>query len=217
MIQFKVNEMYYTIQGEGAQVGRPIVLIRLAGCDRKCPWCDTDHAKFEEHSTEEVVVSVQKWLNLHPECSSALITGGEPTLQPIELLARALHDAGVKWVGLETNGNRATTIIRHHFDYITLSAKDLDVRKGTAKGFPNEVRVVNDNTWSVDDLKLLADYYSYFTTTLFLSALHDNNKLDAFNFKDTLALLHALNKSIGKEGGRLWHLNIQMHKLMGLR
>lgn len=111
----KVSEIFYSIEGEGTEIGRPEVFTRLAGCNLRCEWCDTKYAwsNGEEMSVAEIIQEVQRY-----PCKSISITGGEPLLQKEELLELIL---GLKdldyWIQLNTNG----TI----FDQKTLELVDL--------------------------------------------------------------------------------------------
>jgi 7-carboxy-7-deazaguanine synthase len=102
MPNLSVSEMYRSLQGEGTRAGRPCAIIRLAGCNLRCSWCDTAHAY--EAGTLMSVASVLEWLQ-SARCRMAMVTGGEPLLQEAtpELL-RALCDAGRETL-LMTNGS----------------------------------------------------------------------------------------------------------------
>jgi 7-carboxy-7-deazaguanine synthase len=97
-----VNEIFYSIQGEGTRAGRPCVFIRLTGCPLRCAWCDTSYA-YEEGARctlEEVVAEAERF-----PCRLALVTGGEPLAQPGAWpLVRALLDRGFE-VLVETSGH----------------------------------------------------------------------------------------------------------------
>jgi len=98
-----VVESYVALMGESLAAGLPGMIIRLAGCNLNCAYCDTPYAREEEgewFSTESLVDAV-----LDSGLGRALITGGEPLLQPRALgaLLKALPDAGVD-VLVETNG-----------------------------------------------------------------------------------------------------------------
>jgi len=97
----KVNEIFYSLQGESTHVGRPCVLVRLTGCQMRCAWCDSEYAFYagEWRTIEEVLATVAAF-----GCRLVELTGGEPLLQPgaFTLLA-ALCDAGYE-VLVETGG-----------------------------------------------------------------------------------------------------------------
>lgn len=122
---YSVKEIYYTLQGEGANTGRAAVFCRFSGCnlwsgreeDRAaaaCDFCDTDFVgtngpgggRFE--SARSLVESVRAaWTGSSSEVTRPLVvcTGGEPLLQLDETLVRALHDVGFE-IAIETNGTR---------------------------------------------------------------------------------------------------------------
>lgn len=97
----QIDEIFYSIQGEGTRRGRPCAFVRLTGCHLRCRWCDTEHAFTggRAMSVEEVLSS----LATHPT-RLVCVTGGEPLLQKeVHLLLRALL-ARAYTVILETSG-----------------------------------------------------------------------------------------------------------------
>jgi len=100
----KINEIFYSIQGESTFAGRPCVFIRLAGCDLRCSYCDTGYA-FSD-GREMAVPEIMQVLKEYP-VRLALVTGGEPLLQPdVYELCRSLLDREYK-VLLETGGHKS--------------------------------------------------------------------------------------------------------------
>lgn len=99
--RLKVNEIFYSIQGESTFAGRPCVLVRLTGCQMRCTWCDTEYSFYEGAwmRVEDVISEVLAF-----DCPLAEVTGGEPLLQPgVHPLMSALCDRGLV-VLLETGG-----------------------------------------------------------------------------------------------------------------
>jgi len=104
----KVNEIFYSIQGESSFAGLPCVFVRLTGCNLRCSWCDTAYAYEEgaEKSAEEILAAVGAY-----PCRLVEITGGEPLLQrATPALARLLLDRGYS-VLVETNGSKNIDVL----------------------------------------------------------------------------------------------------------
>lgn len=99
--EFKVTEIFRSIQGEGIYQGRPTIFVRFSGCNLRCSWCDTRYAFEEGNSiTLEDLMEAINDLHLRNVC----LTGGEPLLQEhLPLLARSILESGCS-VDLETNG-----------------------------------------------------------------------------------------------------------------
>lgn len=112
---YKVNEIFYSLQGEGYYTGTPAVFLRLSGCNRACSFCDTDHASGTAMTAEEITREVAKYPGRH-----LVITGGEPTLQLDSDLLRALK-AEKFYVQIETNGSLP---VPPEVDWVTCSPKD---------------------------------------------------------------------------------------------
>ena len=99
----KVNEIFYSIQGESSCAGLPCVFIRLTGCNLRCTYCDTKYAykKGKNMAVDQIVEQVSQY-----ECPLVEITGGEPLLQEdTSQLAKSLADDGLR-VLVETNGTQ---------------------------------------------------------------------------------------------------------------
>jgi 7-carboxy-7-deazaguanine synthase len=104
----KVTEIFFSIQGESTQAGRPCVFVRLAACDLRCRWCDTAYAFTEGRAmpVEEVLAAVLAF-----DCPLVEITGGEPLLQEeTPELCRRLLAAG-REVMIETGGHRDISVL----------------------------------------------------------------------------------------------------------
>ena len=98
----KVNEIFYSIQGESTMAGLPCIFIRLTHCNLRCSYCDTEYAFFEgtDFSVSEIISEVNKY-----GCNLVEITGGEPLLQKeVHVLMKELCDLGFQ-VMIETGGS----------------------------------------------------------------------------------------------------------------
>lgn len=136
MKTYSVKEIFYTLQGEGAQSGRPAVFLRFAGCnlwsgreeDRAtaiCKFCDTDFVGTDGQGggkfvgAEALADAVALTWKGEGERRFVVCTGGEPALQLDEPLIRALHDRGFE-VAIETNG---TLTLPAGLDWVCVSPK----------------------------------------------------------------------------------------------
>ena len=141
---YRINEIFYSLQGEGYHTGTPTVFVRFSGCNLHCPFCDTEFADYKAMSAEEIVAKINalnsqpSTLNSQPSTISRpgaqasspaisntshspliVLTGGEPALQVDDHLLTALHTTGMP-ICIETNG---TLALPDGIDWITCSPK----------------------------------------------------------------------------------------------
>ncbi len=114
----KVNEIFYSLQGEGAWTGTPIVFVRFSGCNLACSFCDTAHEAGQEMTDDEIIEAVSQYPS-----KRICFTGGEPALQLDQALVNALK-AKDFILHIETNGTR---LLPDGLDWITVSPKYKEV------------------------------------------------------------------------------------------
>ena len=119
----KINEIFYSIQGEGLHAGRPAHFIRFSGCNLHCPFCDTKHEEGVMMTDEEILEKINFGSNM------VILTGGEPSLFIDEQFIRKLNNLG-KYVCIETNGTHE--LPKGKF-FVTLSPKFEFVSKAELK------------------------------------------------------------------------------------
>lgn len=119
----KINEIFYSVQGEGLHAGRPAHFIRFSGCNLHCPFCDTKHEEGVMMTDEEILEKINFGSNM------VVLTGGEPTLFIDEQFIRKLNNLG-KYVCIETNGTHE--LPKGKF-FVTLSPKFEFVSKAELK------------------------------------------------------------------------------------
>ncbi len=144
---YSIKEIFYTLQGEGAQAGRPAVFCRFSGCnlwsgreaDRAtaiCQFCDTDFVGTDgvlggKYDVPSLVQAIDRlWPAAYPASKYVVFTGGEPTLQLDQALIEGVHAAGFE-AAIETNG---TLPVPAGVDWICVSPKmgsTLQVRAGS--------------------------------------------------------------------------------------
>jgi 7-carboxy-7-deazaguanine synthase len=208
---YKVKEIYFTLQGEGAQTGRAAVFCRFAGCnlwsgreeDRAqavCDFCDTDFigtdgpggGRFETPQALADAVS-SCW-----PCSSAdsrlvVCTGGEPLLQLDDALVSAFHDSGFE-VAVETNGTQPAP---HGLDWICVSPK-ADASLTLTAG--NELKLVYPQPQALPETFEDLDFEHFFLQPMDGPQAQTNTRA---------AIEYC------KQHPR-WRLSLQTHKLLGI-
>ena len=216
---YRVNEIFYTLQGEGAHSGIPAVFVRLSGCNLRCPWCDTEFADYREMSADEVVAEVCSLYDLqNPRRKMVVLTGGEPSLQVDQPLIDALHKAGF-YICIETNG---THPLPEDIDWITCSPKETSLQHSAVSGQAplalkrvNEVKVVFTGTYDPEVWRsqLEAEHWMLqplrFTGEWLIDHAVDEWEDDRNdNLDDTVRYILA---------HPFWRLSVQLHKIVGLR
>ena len=156
----KINEIFYSIQGEGFLAGIPSIFIRVADCPLNCRWCDTryafEEADAKEYSITQIIKKIQKW-----NCSHVVITGGEPMInqdlsQRTELpdLVHAVKDLN-KHITIETIG--IAFIPEMPCDLMSISPK-------LSNSIPNDPETAhfhNETRLDLAILRILLDEYDY--------------------------------------------------------
>ena len=191
---YDLVEIFESLQGEGRNTGRPCVFVRFAGCNLRCPWCDTDVAKRFTVSRTDLLREIAGF-----KAKSVILTGGEPTLaQEMPELIAALRQAGY-WIGVETNGTVAADWLGF-VDYVACSPK-----RGAALALTaaDEVRVVAEDAQTADFCRAVRDRIA--ATDYYVSPCDRDGAIDFATAKSVLAELDG------------WSLSVQLHKLLGFR
>jgi 7-carboxy-7-deazaguanine synthase len=212
-MSYSVKEIFYTLQGEGANTGRPAVFCRFAGCnlwsghekdraDAVCQFCDTDFVGTDGQgggrfdSAEAVAGAVfAAWPGRESARVYPLVvcTGGEPLLQLDELLVAALHQKGFE-IAIETNGTRLPP---PGIDWVCVSPKagaDLILRSG------DELKLIYPQENAEPPLYESLDFKHFFLQPM---DGHDRDR------NTQLALKYCLEHP-------QWRLSLQTHKLLGI-
>lgn len=202
---YHVKEIFHTLQGEGANTGRPAVFLRFSGCnlwsgreaDRAtavCQFCDTDFVGGTKFTTaEELAATVSaEWLGSGDRF--VVCTGGEPLLQLDPALIDALHDQGFE-IAVETNG---TIEAPTGLDWICVSPK---ANAPLVQTSGDELKVVYpQDGMALEPLEGL-DFRHFFVQPMDGPDLDKNAELAA-----CWCIEHPR-----------WRLSLQTHKLLGIR
>lgn len=196
MKKYKVNEIFYSLQGEGYFVGTPAVFVRFSGCNLRCPFCDTQHAKHTEMTISEIVAEIDRY-----PAETVILTGGEPSLVVDKEMVEAIK-AGHRFVAIETNG---THQLPDNLDWITLSPKfDVEGQEDAKVVIPlcDELKVV----YRGQDL---SQYDGIATNLRFLQPIDTDN--DAMNRSICAATVRACLEN------PKWRLSLQVHKFLNIK
>ncbi len=192
---WKVNEIFYSIQGEGRHTGMPAIFVRLAGCSMNCPFCDTKYAAREGQDTD--AKTLLKELSAWP-AKAVIVTGGEPSEQDLPALIAVLKDAGYQ-VHLETNGSIDTDVSRA--DFVCVSPKRYVSPEMLKKADVIKI-VVGQET----DLEDLQKYYAYENAKTQIYLQPESNKQENIDLCVKLLKNHPSAR-----------LSLQVHKLANIR
>ena len=191
---YRVNDIFYSLQGEGHNTGRAAVFVRFSGCNLKCPFCDTDFSRFENMTASEIT---RRMTGLAPEQSirpMVVLTGGEPTLQVDAALIDAIHEAGFGMVAMESNGTNEPPA---NLDWLTVSPKE---HIGVSRC--DELKVLFDGKSESCQHGVSADFYYL-------------QPLDCGEETENASIMRSCVDYITKHP--LWRLSLQTHKLIGIK
>lgn len=198
MERYLVNEIFYSLQGEGVRAGTPNLFLRLAKCNLACTVethgfdCDTEFESGRRLTLEEIVAEFRQ---LSADCGWVILTGGEPALQADRELIDGLHAAGYR-LAIETNGSFE---LPEGIDWITVSPKVAEhaVRQKRA----NEVKYVRGHGQGIPRTAVEADHY-------LISPAFDGAEVDPRTLDWCIRLCR---------DNPPWRLSVQQHKLWKVR
>ena len=193
---YDLVEIFESLQGEGRNTGRPCVFIRFAGCNLKCPWCDTDVSRRFSLSLDELVAEAKGF-----RARSVVLTGGEPTaVDGMPELVAALKREGF-WIAVETNGTNDVPWLSF-VDYVACSPK-AEFPDSLRLASADEVRVVASSEDVVDFCRDARNRIS--ATDYYVSPCERGGEMDFATAKSALSRLDG------------WSLSVQLHKILGFR
>ncbi|MDO9382874.1 MAG: 7-carboxy-7-deazaguanine synthase [Hyphomicrobiaceae bacterium] len=209
-MMYAVKEIYYTLQGEGANAGRPAVFCRFAGCnlwsgreadraDAACTFCDTDFVGTDGRgggkfpTADDLAAACAATAGGETLGLLVVLTGGEPMLQVDAALADALHARGFE-IAIETNG---TLLVAEGIDWVCVSPKS-----GTtlAQTTGDELKLVFPQTELMPEAVAGLTFRHRYL-----------QPMDGPNRAQNTALAVAYCKAHPQ-----WRLSLQTHKLIGI-
>jgi len=201
-ISLNVVEIFQSIQGEGANVGRSAIFIRLSGCNKACWYCDTDWSKGDSMSVSQILDEVKKYSKSNEYPNNLIIwTGGEPTLQ---LTNEVLDYFSEYYNCIETNG---TNPVPSKIQYISCSPKvSPEILKVNFERV-NELRYPISVGDLLPDISELPEADNYFVSPVFLGEEKKRFQQVDENVKYAIDFVSMNPK---------WRLSLQLHKLLNI-
>lgn len=219
-----VSEFFYTLQGEGPDAGCPAVFVRLARCNLRCWFCDTDFSREVSYPMGRLVEEVLHLCKQHG-CSLVVLTGGEPLLQNVIPFVDALNAKGVH-VSVETAGTVFLKELPWVFDAdagsnkIVCSPKTPELNEGIKPYVHSYKYIVQFNAMDEEGLPALSTQIRGKPQRIFRPWPIRRNKrriylqpMDVGDIHENYKNLVAASTACLKHGYRL---SVQMHKLAGL-
>jgi len=205
---YRINEIFLSLQGEGARAGTATVFLRFAGCNLSCPYCDTDHASARAAWT--IIDLMREVHKVGGVVRDVTLTGGEPMLQVDGNLLDALKMDGYT-IALETNGTIKSNLYGK-MQWVVVSPKpqaDLELRGA------NEVRVVVPDTagpffWGWLEGMRVFSFSRYLSPATHSSGIDRDGNLpwDGTTLERVIGYIKANPQ---------WRLSVQQHKIWGIR
>jgi len=224
MIQnYKVNELFQTIQGEGIYTGTPAIFVRLQGCDVGCAWCDTKHTweVDSEKQTDLILLTDQssesdRWAAVSAQgivdeiqrlayrAKLVVITGGEPCMYDLRPLTQVLHQQGFN-TQIETSGTYPVLV--DDSAWVTVSPKvNMRSKKAvlsSALKRANEIKHPVGTEKDIEQLDaLLSELDSLAEKTISLQPISQKAAATA------LCMQTAIERN--------WRLSVQLHKYLDI-
>ena len=194
-MNLNVNEIFYSLQGEGGRVGEASVFIRLTRCNLACDFCDTDFESGKDMSLEDILSEISQY-----PCHWIIWTGGEPTLQLTDEALLFFKTKGYKQA-IESNGLKLFSTL---LDYVVCSHKGNNfafIKKINPK--VDEIRFPMRIGDRLPGFEELPEAGSYFLSPVFTP----NFQVTSENIDYCVELV---------KNHPQWRLSVQMHKLIDI-
>lgn len=198
MKTYRINEIFYSVQGEGLRAGTANLFVRFSGCNLQCKKetegfdCDTEFSSGRSLRLEQILAELKE---CSIECKNIILTGGEPSLQVDDEIVTFLKERGY-YLAIETNGTKE---LPNGIDWICVSPKTAEhtLRQKTA----HEVKYVRAHGMGIPKPSIQAENY-------LLSPAFEAGDLSTKNLQWCIQLT--------KENPS-WRLSVQQHQLWRVR
>ncbi|PTN07821.1 7-carboxy-7-deazaguanine synthase QueE [Mangrovibacterium marinum] len=199
-VNLTVNEIFYSLQGEGSRAGTPNIFIRLSNCNLNCWFCDTEFESGESYSLQQLLEEISQF-----PCKNIIWTGGEPALQLTDEIVAFFKEHGY-YQAIETNGTKP---LPSKLDFISCSPKQVTAAR-LRENFPDGVSEIKCLFQQAPDYDLheLPKAEHYLLSPIFLGKEKERMELDR-------EILQRCIDYILKNPD--WQLSIQQHKVWNIR
>lgn len=193
-----VMEEFYTLQGEGYNMGKAAYFVRIGGCDVGCSWCDSKESWNVNHFPPvDVDMVVENAINMG--ATTVVVTGGEPSLYPMDYLTTKLQNVGIITM-VETSGAH---ILSGNWNWICLSPKKFSPPHKSVYKIANELKVIIKHEADLKWAEMNADLMNE-DTPLFLQP----------EWSEVDVIMPVLTEYVMKNP--MWRMSLQSHKYMGI-
>lgn len=194
MKQYRINEIFYSVQAEGTFTGTPAVFVRFSGCNLACPFCDTDHSEYRLMTRDEI----EREVDILDGSKNAIVvfTGGEPSVQLCE--EEKFCELRIKCA--ETNGIKECP---SWIDWVTVSPK---------------TRLTKEQLQRANELKFLfGEFGEEYLHEAEVIARRENINLYVQPVADVNGKFSVDGALDFVKRHPTWKLSVQWHKLTGVR
>lgn len=193
-----VMEEFYTLQGEGYNMGQAAYFVRIGGCDVGCSWCDSKES-WDVNLFPPVNVDVVVENAKNKSAATVVVTGGEPSLYPLDYFTSKLQSLGIITM-VETSGVHKLT---GSWNWICLSPKKYSPPHSSVYQIANELKVIIKHEADLDWAEMNAELVKE-NTPLFLQP----------EWSEIDNIMPVLTEYIMKNPK--WRMSLQSHKYMGI-
>lgn len=223
MTSYKINEVFQSIQGEGAHTGVPSIFIRLQGCPVGCPWCDTKHTWVIDEKLKQDAAQVMAeqgdsdyWFEQSPaqlielfaehkyQASNIILTGGEPCMYDLRPLSATLIAQGYT-VQIETSGTYE--ILTHPDTWVTVSPK---------VNMPGGRNVLKSAVLRANEIKHPVAMQKHIDELEQVLTMLDGNIIPLIYLQPISLQKRATDLCIKTCIAKNWRLSLQTHKFIGI-
>ena len=207
--QYRINEIFYSIQGEGFFTGHASIFIRFSGCNMNCSFCDTKHNAYVSMDIDDIY---ERAVEASPKCKRIVFTGGEPMIQLDDNIIDFFKNK--KYIlHVETNGSIVKDFL-DKLDWITVSPK-LKTYSEIGRNEAWNITIVDDRDWKLrwgDELKVV---YQGQNLNMYIERIEE--KSFRFLYLQPCSMQNIRNTIVKIKNNPQWALSLQTQKMLNIQ